>query len=125
MLPKNYHEPYLEFQRILQKLQSASNASESWGSEAQIDFQTLQQLFQQMLNLEWDQVDSNLAAKAQSIHIEINKQLRLLSMDLMFLKSARQSTTATQRQQQMSDRIELLMRYGEGILGDRERVDSE
>jgi hypothetical protein len=53
-----------------------------------------------------------------SIHVEINKQLRLLKTDCLFLRSAQQTTTQDQRLQQMRDRLVLLERYCEMILGD-------
>ncbi len=54
----------------------------------------------------------------QAIHVEINKQLRLLKTDLLFLRSAQQADTQAQRLGQMRDRLTLLERYGEMILGE-------
>jgi hypothetical protein len=53
----------------------------------------------------------------QAIHVEINKQLRLLNTDVLFLRSAKQAVTQDQRLQQMRDRLTLLARYCEMILG--------
>jgi hypothetical protein len=53
----------------------------------------------------------------QAIHVEINKQLRLLKTDVLFLRSAKQASTQDQRVQQMRDRLTLLERYCEMILG--------
>ena len=52
-----------------------------------------------------------------AIHVEINKQLRLLNTDALFLRSAKQSTTQEQRLGQMRDRLTLLERYCEMISG--------
>jgi hypothetical protein len=54
----------------------------------------------------------------QAIYVEINKQLRLLKTDMLFLQSAKQAATQAQRVQQMRDRLTLLERYCEMILGD-------
>jgi hypothetical protein len=54
----------------------------------------------------------------QAIHVEINKQLRLLRTDLLFLRSAQQADTQAQRLGQMRDRLTLLERYCEMILGE-------
>jgi hypothetical protein len=53
----------------------------------------------------------------QAIQVEINKQLRLLKTDLLFLRSAQQPHIVDQRLQQMADRLALLARYCEMILG--------
>lgn len=52
-----------------------------------------------------------IAHRLRAIQVEIDKQLKLLSMDVLFLQTARQATTAEQRQQQMGDRLEQLERY--------------
>jgi hypothetical protein len=54
--------------------------------------------------------------KVRSYQIEIDKQLRMLEMDLMFLKTARQVATSQQRWQMMGDRLRLLGAYCDGIL---------
>lgn len=60
--------------------------------------------------------DEDLELKVQSYQTEINKQLRLLKIDLMFLKSARQPATSEQRWNLMGDRLHLLMVYCEALL---------
>jgi hypothetical protein len=52
-----------------------------------------------------------------SINVEINKQLRLLKTDCLFLRSAQQAATQDQRLGQMRDRLTLLERYCAMILG--------
>ena len=55
--------------------------------------------------------DEDLGVKSQSYQTEINKQLRLLKIDLMFLKAARQVATSEQRWAMMGDRLHLLILY--------------
>lgn len=121
MLPARYLQDYKDLQQAVQQLQQQCNFQPTMQpsglqAEARSHLQQVQQLFQQILNLPWDELDPPMAAPAQAINIEINKQLRLLNMDLMFLSSARQAVTATQRQQQLLDRLTLLLRYCEAIL---------
>ncbi len=71
---------------------------------------------QQILALPWAEMDEAIALRLQSIQTEISKQLRLLAMDTMFLKTARQPETSQQRRQQIGDRLDLLLRYCEAIL---------
>jgi len=75
-----------------------------------------QQFQPQILALPWAEMDEAIALRLQSIQTEISKQLRLLAMDTMFLKTARQPETSQQRRQQMGDRLDLLLRYCEAIL---------
>jgi hypothetical protein len=73
--------------------------------------------------LDWEQLDPQQVARVQSYQTEINRQFRLLGMDLMFLRAARQSATETQRRQQVSDRIDSLMQYCEALIERREEGD--
>lgn len=120
MLPDPYHQSYSVLRQSLQDLKAIQRQDKSLGSQIQPKFQTIQQVFQHCLNLSLDELEPAQAAQVQSFQTEINKQLRLLSMDIMFLRSARQSTTANQRQQQMSDRIDMLMRYCDALLNEPE-----
>jgi hypothetical protein len=61
----------------------------------------------------------DLDGAVQSYQTEINKQLRLLEMDLMFLKAARQEATIEQRWGGMGDRIHLLILYCDAILSEK------
>lgn len=51
-----------------------------------------------------------------SVLVEINKQMRLLSMDATFLQAARQAETIQTRIGQIRDRIKLLTQYCAVIL---------
>lgn len=54
--------------------------------------------------------------QVRSLLVEINKQMRLLGMDLLFLQTAKQPETVQQRISQLHDRLDLLTKYCEGIL---------
>ncbi|MBW4655340.1 MAG: heterocyst frequency control protein PatD [Kaiparowitsia implicata GSE-PSE-MK54-09C] len=61
---------------------------------------------------------SPLAAnQVRSIHTEINRTLRLLGMDAMFLYAAKKSATQQQRLTQMGDRIDTLLGFCAVLLG--------
>jgi hypothetical protein len=74
----------------------------------------------QIMILEFDQLDPPIEAKIahylQSLNIEIDKQLRLLSVDALFLQSAKQPATIAQRLQQMGDRCDRLTQYATAAL---------
>ncbi|MBD2022399.1 heterocyst frequency control protein PatD [Leptolyngbya sp. FACHB-36] len=78
----------------------------------------LQPWFQtQLLTLSIDDLDPVQQQQVQSYQVEMNKQLRLLAMDSLFLQAARQSATAGQRQEQIRDRVSTLIRYCDALLG--------
>lgn len=56
-------------------------------------------------------LDPGIAQRLRSLQVEIDKQLKLLAMDVLFLQTARQATTLDQRLQQMGDRLERVDRY--------------
>ncbi|WP_019502813.1 heterocyst frequency control protein PatD [Pseudanabaena sp. PCC 6802] len=64
------------------------------------------------------QVDEELIL---SHYVEINKQLRLLGADLTMLHAARNPDTFVQRQQQASDRLNMLISYCSALL----QIDSQ
>lgn len=77
----------------------------------------LQQFFrQQILSLPFDELAPSMQHWMQSYQVECDKQLRLLGLDTMSLRAARQPTTITQRQQQVRDRLGTLQRYCTALL---------
>lgn len=124
MLPLTHRSLYLNFQQALVQLQQVQKNPEgepaSTQMALQMAFQTVQRSFQQLLHLNWEQLDPSLVAKVQSVQTEINRQFRLLGMDMMYLQASRQSTTATQRRQQVSDRIESLIQFCQVLLKSEE-----
>ena len=110
-----YQQVYDRFQPLLQRLQQAVEAGDR--DSLNSAFQEAQQLFQQQIvPLDLEALDQPRSLKVRSIQVEINKQMRLLATDLLFLKTARQSATASQRQQQIGDRVTLLLRYCAAVI---------
>ncbi|HEY9630155.1 MAG TPA: heterocyst frequency control protein PatD [Coleofasciculaceae cyanobacterium] len=122
MLPEPYRQLYQNFQRLLYQLQT--QLAQGDRSLLQADLAAAQSYFQSQIlainleELEPEGLEAAVAAKTQSFQVEINKQMRLLKTDLMFLQTARLTITQSQRQQQMGDRIVLLLRYCEAVLGE-------
>jgi hypothetical protein len=52
----------------------------------------------------------------EAYEVEINKQLRLLTVDCLFLQTAKQPTTIDQRCRQINQRFDLLQSYCESIV---------
>lgn len=123
MLPEAHRQIYQEFLRSLEQLQVRATQAKPDPAALIVAFQEIQQFFQQqILALSWENYpDASVEQRVQSYQIEMNKQLKLMGTDVMFLQAARQSTTAQQRQVQISDRLNLLIGYCNVLL----QVDEE
>lgn len=126
MLPELYCQVYQGLRRSVEQLKEAhdcydsqgstSQGASSWGSSIQEGFQVVQQSFQTVLNLGLDELDSDQVAMAQSYYTEMNRQMRLLATDMVFLQAARQKASLGQRHQQIGDRIAVLLQYCNALL---------
>ncbi|NJR38668.1 MAG: heterocyst frequency control protein PatD [Leptolyngbyaceae cyanobacterium CSU_1_4] len=93
---ENYRPHYEDLQQQVSQLQAIAAHRQ--------DVAEFQSIFLKMQQGMGGVNEEKLGVKAQSYQTEINKQLRLLSIDLIFLKSARQSATHDQRWNLMGDR---------------------
>ena len=112
-----YKSAYQQAQLWLQAMQRVDSTDPQLGTLLEVNLRGLQQL-QPLLQADEtaDQASESFIAQAQPLQTEINKQLRLLETDLIFLKAARQPATLQQRHQQIQTRLTLLLRYCEAIL---------
>ena len=60
-----------------------------------------------------DSTGTSLMPYGQALHTEMHKQFRLIEVDVLFLKTARQARTAAQRQRQICNRLITLIDYCE------------
>lgn len=106
MLTENQVPRFKQFQKMIADLEAAER------NELDQKIRSLQKFFQ-------DEIQSIHSDEypLHSILVEINKQMRLLSMDAMFLRTARQANTIELRVEQIRDRIKLLTQYCSVILG--------
>jgi hypothetical protein len=114
--PNHYQEPFRDFR---QKLEEFSQIADDGTHELPLKHwvNELQQIFQgRILSLNLDELKPELEQRVRSIQVEINKQLRLLGMDMMFLQAARQPETLQQRQNQILERVYMLKRYCEMVI---------
>ena len=65
----------------------------------------------------FDELPDPIAGKMRSYLTESHRLLRLLSMDAMFIAAARNPATAAQRYQAYRDKLNLLCRYCQDIIG--------
>lgn len=112
---KSQQHAFQEFQQQLQQLPALIVDQEISPVNLRTRVLQISQLFQQqILSFDWDGDDPN--TDVQAIQIEINKQLRLLETDVIFLQAARHPSTTQQRQQQICDRLVILQRYCDAVL---------
>lgn len=66
-----------------------------------------------------DELPDPIAGKMRSYVTESHRLLRLLSMDVMLMATARSPATSSQRRQAYQDKLNLLLQYCQAVLNDR------
>lgn len=116
MLPQFYRDRYQEFSSSLVHLQQTVSDPNLVATLGQ-NFQQVQQLFNdKILSLDNDNLDPAIMSRLLSVLTELNKQMRLLGIDVIFLQASRQSATTQQRLVQIRSRIETLISYCNALL---------
>lgn len=115
--------PFSKWQVSEQFQQSIAHLQET-NQQAAIDFHPADFKTQlETAQVLWRQHEHNcteeVSSQVQAVSVEIDKQLRLLAIDALFLQTARQSTTLEHRRQQIGDRLTLLQRYCELLLAEK------
>lgn len=117
MLPQFYRDRYQEFSTALAYLQQSATNATSDPTSLRQNFEHVQKLFhEKILSLDNDNLDPSVGSRVQSFLTELNKQMRLLGIDVMFLQASRQSATKEQRLVQIRSRIETLISYCNALL---------
>ncbi|MFB2975479.1 heterocyst frequency control protein PatD [Microseira sp. BLCC-F43] len=117
MLPQFYRDRYQEFFTAVVHLQQTVADDNPNPTLLRQSCEQLQLLFQQqILSLDSDNLDPSVMSRVQSFLTELNKQMRLLSIDVTFLQASRQSATTQQRLAQIRSRIETLISYCNALL---------
>ncbi len=115
---------YQKFAELLQQLRDCVTQSGDV-TKIQTQLSSVQQFFQQQIIPLLDEENTQNLSLIQSLHTETSKQLRLLAMDVLFLRSARQSTTAKDRLDTISNRIQTLIQYSDAIAQNNSLSESE
>jgi hypothetical protein len=104
-------DKYQELATFIDKFRTNVTVNKLNAGELRQNLAHLQEFFgQQIVPL----VDAN--SREQSYKTEINKQLRLLEVDMMFLQGAKQLTTLQSRLKTIEERIDTLIRYCQAII---------
>jgi hypothetical protein len=110
-------EIILQFQESLKRLQTDLELTAVADEVLQSQLTEIQQFFEhQIMTLNPEVFNPTILPMWQSYLTEIHKQMRLLTIDLRFLKASRQTSTTATRRTQMSDRLGTLTQYCDAIL---------
>lgn len=110
MLSIIHKKVYLEFLNLLEDFQEQLNGSDQ--SIAQRGWYNLQQFSQEkLLPLTEDGLAESIVQQWRSLQTEIQRELRLLNTDILFLAAARQTKTKELKLQSISDRLTKLSRF--------------
>lgn len=112
MLTENQAQTLKQFQTAIVALDQTLNSVELNRSALHQEMRSLQQIFQEKI-----QPIQSEDYQTHSVLVEINKQMRLLNMDGMFLQTARRAETVEARIEQVRDRVKFLTNYCSAILG--------
>lgn len=106
MLTRNQVQLFRSFRVELELLKQTLDSSEFERQTFEKVWRSLQKIFSEEIRpMESDEY------RFHSVLVELKKQMRLLEMDGMFLKTARQVETVQGRLSQIRDRVTLLMNY--------------
>ena len=114
MLSASHNRAYQDFLTLLTEFKSSLIDSEVETTSFQVKqkFEELQQWFEKNIaSLDEQEIEQGIIASWQSVHTEIKREFKLLTTDILFLASARQSQTQTKRLQSISARTTKLIGY--------------
>lgn len=110
-------ESILQFQESLKRLQATLESPDITEVVLPSQLQEIQQIFEhQIMTLNLEVFNPTILPIWQSYLTETHKQIRLLTIDLRFLKASRQTQTAQTRRTQTGERIATLIGYCDAIL---------
>lgn len=117
MLSPIDRDRYQTFQQHLEQMQQIAAQAPTDIAKLQDTFAQLQPIFaSQIANSSNDHPNTPTFSRYQSYVTEIDKQMRLLAIDLTFLQAARQSATAQTRIAQIVSRLNTLISYCQALL---------
>lgn len=117
MLPSSHSQCYEEFKRFVGEVKDTTSKDTVDRAVLKSSVANLQHYFQnQILTLNTAGLEASLEQQVHSFQVEMDKQLKLLALDGLFLQAARQPTTTVHRLKQMNDRLTLLQQYCDGLL---------
>jgi len=112
-LPQNYLDLIHDLQERLEILQKAIALQLDPAPAIAKDWMRSHGQIQKFFQTEIVNTNLEISPQNLSLQVEIDKQLKMLGVDLTMLQTARSPATWQKRHQQASDRFVLLKRYSE------------
>lgn len=117
MLTKEFHKAIAQFRQSLEQLQKTMVSDQFNVSQMITAFTQVQRVFEdRIMQLGDHDHEPQLDLPIQSYITETHKQIRLLGLDIKFLKASRNSSTTRDRLAQVRDRISILIGYSTALL---------
>jgi hypothetical protein len=110
-LTQDYLALVADLQKELTRLQEAIALHSELAPAIAKDWVSIYHEIQKKFQVEIVNSNSEITPQNLSLQVEIDKQLKMLGMDLTMLQTSRSPTTWQKRYQQASDRLKLLERY--------------
>ena len=110
-MPQDYLALVDELQKKLASLQTAIAAQSELAPETAKDWQRSHHVIQTFFQTKMVHTDLDITPPYLSLQVEIDKQLKMLGVDLTMLQTSRRPDTWQKRHQQTGDRFKLLYRY--------------
>ena len=112
MLSSSHNRAYQDFSTLLTEFQSLLSAEKASAQRIQKEWNSLQLWFDRYIaDIDGGEIPEAIASRWQSVQTEIKREFKLLSTDILFLSSARQTTTQNKRVKSISDRLTKLTGY--------------
>jgi hypothetical protein len=119
MLPESHCHCYGEFRKSLISFRQRFILNEVNYTGLAAESQKVQLFFRdQVRQLAVEPLTMTDAQRSHAYQVEMDKQLRLLAMDVMFLQAAKQPETIQQRSSAVQDRLQKLIAYCDALLSD-------
>ena len=114
MLSSSHNRAYQDFSVLLTKFGSFLNVENETISSEEVkrEWSQLRLYFEQQIEgIDVGEIPEAIASRWQSVQTEIKREFKLLSTDVLFLSSARQTTTQNKRAKSIGDRLTKLIGY--------------
>jgi hypothetical protein len=110
-LSENYLALVADLQKQLTTLQEAIALHSEPAPAIAKDWLSIYHEIQKKFQVQIVNSNSEITPQNLSLQVEIDKQMKMLGMDLTMLQTSRSHTTWQKRHKQTSDRLKLLERY--------------
>ena len=109
-------EQILSWQQLFSLL---TNLPADSNSDLKVSLDKAIELYEsKIISQDLDGLPDPIAGKMQSYVTESHRLLRLLSIDVMLMATARTSVTSLQRRQAYQDKLDLLLQYCQAVLSE-------